>query len=181
MGPPVHRWVRDATVRQRWRHRRKRGRRRQGESGLGGGTESAWEGGAGWGRTGAVEGRAIGDGRPRWFAEWAYSSESETLGLPVTGCCQTHCRPSPSECPILTTYFRTSSRGVGGVDSADQLHLAFVEPSLLEDGVASQCGIRRVVDDGQALLGPAACHVKQPAGAVRASLSAGGFVIKVSL
>ena len=40
MGPPVHRRVRDAGVRQRWRHRRKRGRRRLGESGLGGGTES---------------------------------------------------------------------------------------------------------------------------------------------
>ena len=44
-------------MRQRWRHRRKGGRRRQWKSGLGGGPESELEGAAGWGRTGAVEGR----------------------------------------------------------------------------------------------------------------------------
>lgn len=108
-------------------------------------------------------------------------TKADPLGFAITGRCQTHCCLWPRQRPIRASYLQASRHLVGGVDSVDQVNLAFLEPAVLQDGVASQCRIWRVVDDGQALLGPAACHVEQTAGAVRTGLSAGGLVFKVSL
>lgn len=110
-----------------------------------------------------------------------YAAKAELLGCPVTVCCQAHCCLSSSECQICASDLQISCHGMGCVDSVDQFHLVLFEPSVLEDGTASQCWIRRIVDDGQALLGPAASHVEQTAGAVRTGLSAGGFIFKVRL
>lgn len=76
-----------------------------------------------------------------------------------------------------------SCQGVGRewycVDSVDQFNLALFEPSVLEDGVASQPWIRRVVDDGQAFLCSAGGHIEQAAGAIRTGLPTSGFVFMI--